>query len=105
MKTEFQNIPLKNDDQKKRFEIEVNGHYAFINYGEMKNSTALVHTEAEPQLQGTGAAEAVVEKTLQYLRERNQTILPYCPYIMNFIRKNPEWKALVDQHFIGYSEL
>jgi hypothetical protein len=53
MKPEFENIPLVKNETKKRFEIEVNGHFAFINYGEREHQIALVHTEAEPELAGT----------------------------------------------------
>jgi predicted GNAT family acetyltransferase len=64
MKPEFENIPLVKTD--KRFEIEVNGHYAFIDYRETTHQIALIHTEAEPELAGTGAAAAVVEKPELY---------------------------------------
>ncbi len=53
MKPEFENIPLVKAE--KRFEIEFNGHYAFIDYRETTHQIALVHTEADPELAGTGA--------------------------------------------------
>ena len=46
MKPEFENIPLVKAE--KRFEIEVNGHYAFIDYRETSHQIALIHTEAVP---------------------------------------------------------
>lgn len=79
MKPEFENIPLVKTD--KRFEIEVNGHYAFIDYRETMHQVSLIHTEAEPELAGTGAAAAVVEKTLHYIEESGKktfTILSLC---------------------------
>ncbi len=105
MKPEFESIPLVKNEKKKRFEIEINGHFAFINYGDFGNQIALVHTEAEPELQGTGAASAIVEKTLQYIESEDRTLLPFCPYVFSYIKKHPEWKRLVDTHFKGYDSI
>ncbi len=105
MKPEFESIPLVKNEKKKRFEIEINGHFAFINYGDFGNQIALVHTEAEPELQGTGAASALVEKTLQYIESEDRTLLPFCPYVFSYIKKHPEWKRLVDTHFKGYDSI
>lgn len=105
MKPEFENIPLVKNEAKKRFEIEVDGHYAFINYGETGSQVALVHTEAEPELAGTGAAAAVVEKTLNYIENEGKKLLPFCPYVFAYIKKHPEWKRIVDPRFGGYDKI
>lgn len=105
MKAEFENIPLVKNEKKKRFEIEVNGHFAFINYGDFGNQIALVHTEAEPELAGTGAAAAVVEKTLEHIENENKLLIPFCPYVFAYIKKHPEWKKIVDPHFKGYDTI
>ncbi|MDO5655978.1 MAG: GNAT family N-acetyltransferase [Flavobacteriaceae bacterium] len=105
MKPEFEIIPLVNNEEKRRFELAYNGHTAFINYGVYGDKIALVHTEAPKELQGTGAAQALVEKTLMYIEENNQTVLPYCPYVFGFIKKNPEWKRVVNERFMGFDQL
>ena len=105
MKTEFVNIPLVKNEEKKRFEIAVDGHYAFINYGEFGSQTALVHTETDPELLGSGAAQAVVEKTLQYLEDHKKSLLPFCPYVFAYIKRHPEWKRIVSPKFNGYDKI
>lgn len=105
MKPQFENIPLVKNEDKKRFEIESDGHFAFINYKETSQQIALIHTEAERELAGTGAAAAVVEKTLKYIEESGKKLLPYCPYVFAFIKKNQEWKRIVDQRFESYDKL
>lgn len=105
MKEQFINIPLIKNETKKRFEIEVDGHFAFINYGGMGTQIALVHTETEPELAGTGAASAVVEKTLNWIEENDKTLLPFCPYVFGYIQKHPEWKRIVDKRFKAYDKL
>ena len=105
MKPEFENIPLQKNETFKRFEITVDGHLAFINYGEFDRQIALVHTQAAPELKGTGAATAVVEKTLAFIKENGKLLLPYCPYVFAYIKKHPEWKSIVDPAFVGYANL
>jgi len=105
MKPEFEDFALIKNEAKKRFEIEIDDHFAFINYGEREHQIALVHTEAEPELAGTGAAAAVVEKTLEYIKESGKKLLPFCPYVFAFIKKHPEWKTIVDEKFGGYDQL
>lgn len=103
MRPEFENIPLQNTGE--RFEIEFNGSSAFIDYRQMGSQIALNHTESDLLIAGTGAAEAVVEKTLQYIEEHKRKALPFCPYIQSYIRKNPEWKRVVDERFHRYDQL
>ncbi|MDR6968098.1 putative GNAT family acetyltransferase [Flavobacterium arsenatis] len=105
MKPIFESIPLVKNENKKRFEIDINGKYAFINYGEFGNQIALVHTETDSELAGEGAASAVVEKTLQYLEANAISLLPFCPYVFAYIKKHPEWKRIVSPKFKGYDKL
>ena len=105
MKQLFENIPLVKNADKKRFELEVAGNYAFINYGEYGQQITLVHTEVEPELAGKGASSAVIEKTLEYIKTNNLKLLPFCPLVFKFIKKNPEWKQIVSTKFKGYDQL
>ena len=105
MKEQFEPIPVVKNEEKSRFELDVDGHIAFIDYKETSSNIALIHTEAPEELAGTGAAAALVEKTLVYIQEAGKKLLPYCPYVFAFIKKHPEWKALVAPHFPGYDKL
>ena len=105
MKSEYIDIPLVKNEDKKRFEIEIDGHFAFIDYRMMGNEIALVHTETDPELKGKGAAGAVVEKTLHYLDDNDITLHPFCPYVFAYIKRHPEWKRIVSPKFKGYDEL
>lgn len=105
MRPAYVDIPLVKNEEAKRFEIEIDGHYAFIDYKMYGDQVALVHTEAEPELAGKGAAAAVVEKTLHYLDEHDLVLLPYCPYVFGYIKRHPEWKRLVSPKFKGYDKL
>lgn len=105
MKAIFENIPLNKNEIKKRFEIEVNGNYAYINYGEFANHIALIHTEVDPEMSATGAATAVIEKTLLYIDRHNIKLLPICPFVFTYIKRHPDWKRIVSNKFKRISEL
>lgn len=105
MKAQFIDIPLHKNEETQRFELSYEGHTAFIEYKETSSTVALIHTEAPAALSGTGAAAALVEKTLQHIQESGKTVSPYCPYVYAFIKKNPQWKTLVSPRFPKYEEL
>ena len=50
MKDKFINLPLKKNEEKSRFELDVDGHIAFIDYKETSSTVALIHTEAPSEL-------------------------------------------------------
>ncbi len=105
MKPEHEAVPLINNEEKMRYEVTVNNHLAFIDYTRSGSQITLVHTEADPALAGTGAASALVEKTLQHIEDNGFTTLPFCPYVFAFIKKRPEWKRVVDPRFKAYDKL
>ncbi len=86
---------LVNNTAAGRFEMEVEGATAFIKYKNMRDAVALLHTEVPPALEGRGVAAALVEKTFIYLEERNQKIVPLCPYVAAFLKRYPEWKRII----------
>lgn len=105
MKAIFEDIPLHKNELEHRYELIYNGHTAFIDYKETTRQIALIHTEAPDALAGTGAAAALVEKTLHSVAESGKKLLPFCPYVFAFIKRHPEWKKLVDPTFNGYENL
>ena len=105
MKEKFNNLPVKKNEEKNRYELDVDGHIAFIDYKETNSTVALIHTEAPAELAGSGAASALVEKSLNLIKESGKTVSPYCPYVFAFIKKHPEWKELVSPRFPKYDEL
>lgn len=105
MKAELENIPLVHNEAKKHFELNVNNYSAYIEYSGLGNQISILHTIVPKELEGQGVGSALVEKTLHYLQEANKKILPFCPFVFAYIKRHPEWKAIVDEHFKGYDQL
>lgn len=100
-------IPLQvvKNEKTVRFELNVDGFIAFIDYKQDDTVIKLIHTEVPDELGGRGVAAALVEKTLVYLEEHGNVLFPYCPYVFAYIKKHPVWKRIVDPNFSKYDEL
>jgi len=93
---ELEKIALVMNAAKRRFEMLVENHYAFILY-EMTDAHTinLYHTEVDSALEGKGVGKILVLKTLQYCKLHQLTVIPSCPFVAKFILKNPEWQEIV----------
>lgn len=76
---------------KNRFELNVNGQVAFIDFIEAKESKIfLTHTEVPKSLEGEGVGSALVSKVLDYIRTNNLQLAPLCPFVASYIKRHPE---------------
>ncbi|RYZ99181.1 MAG: N-acetyltransferase [Sphingobacteriaceae bacterium] len=91
----YEEIELVNNEAVHKFEIEVEGYHAFIDYLYKNDKYYLVHTQVPEQLEGKGVAGALVEKALTYIDAKNIKIVPLCSYIQGFIKHHPEWQRIV----------
>ncbi|RZJ33458.1 MAG: N-acetyltransferase [Flavobacterium sp.] len=84
------------NETKNRFELEVDGHIAFVEYIINKENTIyLTHTEVPKALEGKGIGTKIVEKTLEYVKEKGYPLAPMCPFVAKYMRKHPEWQTLL----------
>ncbi len=84
-----------NQDQH-RFEILVDGNLAgFSEYHLHPDRIAFTHTEIDKAFSGQGLASKLVRSTLDDARSRNLLVLPYCPFVQDYIAKHPPYVALV----------
>lgn len=95
MKAEFENLALIKNQESKRFELSVDGYIAFINFKERNTVISLIHTESPPELAGRGVATALIEKTLSYIEENRYELVPLCPLVFAYIKKNSAWLRIV----------
>ena len=97
MKEEYLNLSLVNNEANHRFEMKVGDYIAFIEYKQTLNKITLIHTEVSPELEGKGAATAIIEKTLDYIEKNNFKLIPLCPLVVAYIKRHPDWKRIVDE--------
>jgi predicted GNAT family acetyltransferase len=96
MSSNLSEIPLVLNQEKKRFELEVEGITAFIEYIlSNENIMFLTHTEVPIALEGKGVGSAIVSKTLEYIKEKGYTLAPLCPFVAAYVKRHPDWKSIL----------
>ncbi|MCL9808126.1 GNAT family N-acetyltransferase [Flavobacterium luminosum] len=92
----YSEIPLILNQEKKRFELEVEGVIAFIDFiVNNENIMFLTHTEVPKELEGKGVGSALVSKTLNHIQEKGYTLAPLCPFVAAYLKRHPEWKNVL----------
>lgn len=95
MTTEIKDLPLKDNQEAQQFELDINGHIAFIAYELHHGALALTHTEVPIALEGKGVGSVLVQKTLAHIEAAQQKIIPLCPFVLSYIKRHPEWERIV----------
>ena len=79
-----------------RYEVHVAGeNVGFCSYRQSEGAVLLQHAEVSPSVEGRGIGSALAKGTLDDLRSKGRMVVPLCPFIVDYIRKNPEYADLV----------
>jgi predicted GNAT family acetyltransferase len=78
-----------------RFEAEVDGHKAIIEYTVKPGILSINHTEVPRELSGQGVASNMTEQVLLQIELRGLKVDPVCPFTKKYIEKHPEWKSII----------
>ncbi len=79
----------------KQYEFQIDGFIAKIEYLRAQNNIYLTHTEVPKQIGGKGIGTALVKQVLMDIQEKALVLVPLCPFVALYIKRNPEWKKLV----------
>lgn len=91
-------VEVTDRPKRSRFEVYADGELAgFADYRRAGDQLSFTHTETEPRLAGRGLATALIRAALDEVRERGAGVLPYCSFVQDFIKRNPEYLDLVPQ--------
>jgi uncharacterized protein len=78
-----------------RFEYEVEGRTAFIDYRRAGSVLSLTHAKVPPELEGRGIGSSMTRGTLDLIHERGEKVIPLCSFVEAFIRRNPDYQDLL----------
>jgi predicted GNAT family acetyltransferase len=87
---------VKDNPAQQRFELELPGDVAFINYRRNGKSVSLVHAEVPPQFEGKGYGSLLAKGTLDLLRAEGCRVVPRCAFVVAYLKRHPQYADIVD---------
>lgn len=86
---------VKDNPDKSRFEIEIDGQWAFADYRLTPGVITFTHTEVPEALGGKGIGTALIKAGLGAARARGLKVKPVCPFFKAYIERHPEEQDLL----------
>ncbi|MGC3982169.1 MAG: GNAT family N-acetyltransferase [Steroidobacteraceae bacterium] len=80
---------------RQRFEMEAEGDISFIDYYRQGKVLVMTHAEVPHEMNGRGLGTAMVKGALDIVREREEKVIPSCPFVAIYIRRHPEYQSLL----------
>jgi hypothetical protein len=85
---------VRDNIERRRFELDADGHVAFSNYSRTGNVFTIRHTEVPKELEGRGIGSALIRGVLDIARSQGLKVVPVCPFAKAYIERHPEYTDL-----------
>jgi uncharacterized protein len=95
MQIDLNSLNVVHNETESRFEINLGNETAVLTYRRYPDQIIYNHTEVPRSFEGRGIAAKLTRAALEYARAMNLRVVPTCPYIAGFIRKNSEYQDLL----------
>ncbi|MFB9908070.1 GNAT family N-acetyltransferase [Allokutzneria oryzae] len=83
--------------ERHRFEARLNGSLAgHVEYARLGGKILLTHTEVDGAFEGKGVGGELARTALDSARANGLVVRPLCPFVAGWIRRHPDYVALVD---------
>lgn len=86
---------LVNNTSENRYEMEVEGQKAYVDYRTYPDVVELTYTYVPASCRGKQTGSKLVESVLEHVRAQRLKVIPRCGFIAQWIRKHPEWEGIV----------
>ncbi|MFN8344559.1 MAG: GNAT family N-acetyltransferase [Spirosomataceae bacterium] len=88
-------MDIVNNLERQRFEIEVEGEFAFLEYRIHEGTMYLMHTFVPDSLRGRGLAQKLAKFALDTIRAEKLPLKIYCPFVTKYIQEHPQYNDLL----------
>ena len=87
---------VTNNPARERYEIYADGELAgFVRYRRSGNMITFIHTQADQKFRGRGVAARLVAASLDDARKQGLDVLPFCPFVRDWLAGHPEYADLI----------
>ena len=88
-------VVVENDTAAEQFRVGSGEDVAVLQYRRDPHAITFLHTEVPEAFRGQGIAQKLAHAGLEYARAQGVNVIPLCPFVNAYIRKHPEYQALV----------
>jgi len=86
---------LVNNEFLRQFEIKIEDSLARIEYSEQERKIFLTKLHIPKEIEGKEFEEAFIVKVLDFISEKNLSVVPTSPKIARFVRTNRRYRRLL----------
>ncbi|MCH1865644.1 N-acetyltransferase [Nocardioides sp. CFH 31398] len=89
-------VVVQDVPDRSRYVVLADGRQAgLLTYDRGETQIDLLHTEVDDAYAGRGLAKALVTHALDAARRDGLAVVPSCPYVAEFLRRDPSYADLV----------
>lgn len=92
-----ENLTVVHNAGASRFEAEIDGRLAVVDYERQDNVIYFTHTGTPVAYRGQGVAGEVTRVALEYAKAEGLQVVPRCSFTVAYLRRHPQYQELV-QH-------
>lgn len=95
MDADLDDVVVRNNEAQQRYEAQINGQIAIIDYQRTGDRIVFTHTEVPEDLEGHGIAAKMAHVALEEARAQHLSVIPRCPFVASYMRRHPAYLDLV----------
>ena len=94
---DLEKLEIIHNEAENRFETWIDNQLSKLDYMQDGNTIVMTHVGVYPEHRGQGIAGKLTQVALEYAKERSLRVIPMCPYIAAYIRRNTRYEDLTKQ--------
>lgn len=97
MPIELNTLTVVHNEAEGQFETWIDGQLSKLDYMQDGNTMVITHVGVHPEHRGQGVAGKITEVALEYAKQKSYRVVPMCPYVATYIRRNRQYLELTKQ--------
>ena len=88
-------LNLVNNEFLRQFEVQIDNQLARIEYSEQERKIFLTKLSIPENIQSDEFEDTFIIRVLEFIEEKNLSVVPTSPKIASFVRRNRRYKKLL----------
>lgn len=88
-------VQVERNEGEEQFEAMVGGEKAVLTYAEQNGKLYLLHTQVPEAMEGHGIGSALVKSAMEYARQKEVKVVPFCPFARAWLHRHPGYDEMV----------